>query len=211
MERDNRTRSGAKDPWGRAATAACTFPREFSSIAGQGSANGWATLIPDTFCPSTRAMCGRRFSRLRRQTHARVRRGRNDGHAAASTDGHVAHEADRLASPRARRAAVARDVRSAGIASPVPHAIAAAASMTRACIATQASRPWVGCNRHDCDIGPAPAPSPSSIRASARSEPPVRSLQAARSSRRMLAGVVSQCAPGWVPRIDEIVTDTVSP
>ena len=47
-------------------------------------------------------------------------RGRNDGHAAASTDGQVAHDADRLASTRARRAAVARDVRSAGIASPVP-------------------------------------------------------------------------------------------
>ena len=40
--------------------------------------------------------------------------------AAASTDGHVSQAADRLASTRARRAAAARDVRSAGTASPVP-------------------------------------------------------------------------------------------
>ena len=42
------------------------------------------------------------------------------GHAAASTDGHLSHDADRLASPRVRRAAAARDIRSAGTASPVP-------------------------------------------------------------------------------------------
>src|SRR5262249_19952130 len=41
-------------------------------------------------------------------------------HAAASTDGHLSHAADRLASARVRRAAVARDIRSAGAASPVP-------------------------------------------------------------------------------------------
>ena len=41
-------------------------------------------------------------------------------HAAALTDGHVSQDADRLASTRARRAAAARDVRSAGTASPVP-------------------------------------------------------------------------------------------
>ena len=48
------------------------------------------------------------------------RRSALHGHAAASTDGHVAHDADRLASTRVRRAAAARDLRSAGTASPVP-------------------------------------------------------------------------------------------
>src|SRR5687767_5645357 len=41
-------------------------------------------------------------------------------HAAASMDGHPPHAADRLASTRARRAAAARDIRSAGTASPMP-------------------------------------------------------------------------------------------
>src|SRR5207253_1910504 len=57
---------------------------------------------------------------------ARARRVRSErrsalhGHAAASTDGHFSYDADRLASTRVRRAAAARDVRSAGTASPVP-------------------------------------------------------------------------------------------
>ena len=42
------------------------------------------------------------------------------GHATASMKGHVSHDADRFASTRVRRAATARDVRSAGTASPVP-------------------------------------------------------------------------------------------
>ena len=42
------------------------------------------------------------------------------GHAAALSDGHVSQDADRLASTRAWRAAAARDLRSAGTASPVP-------------------------------------------------------------------------------------------
>jgi len=100
------------------------------------------------FCPSTRATCGPRFSRLRRQTHgpgagAVAFRGRNDGHAAASTDGHVAHDADRFALTRARRAAAARDVRSAGTASSVPKYISsgvcprnAECGSTRLCSAT---------------------------------------------------------------------------
>jgi hypothetical protein len=40
--------------------------------------------------------------------------------AAASIEGHVPQAAERLASTRARRAAAARDIRSAGTASPVP-------------------------------------------------------------------------------------------
>jgi hypothetical protein len=48
------------------------------------------------------------------------RRSALHGHAAASTDGHVSHDADRFASTRLRRAAAAREVRSAGTASPVP-------------------------------------------------------------------------------------------
>jgi hypothetical protein len=43
-----------------------------------------------------------------------------DGDAAASIDGQVSHDADRLASTHFRRAAAARDVKSAGTASPVP-------------------------------------------------------------------------------------------
>jgi hypothetical protein len=70
--------------------------------------------------------CGPRFSRPRLQTHGPVaspqseRRSALRGHAAASTDGHLSHDADRFASTRVRRAAAARDVRSAGTASPVP-------------------------------------------------------------------------------------------
>jgi hypothetical protein len=78
------------------------------------------------FCPSTRATCRPRFSRRRLQTHGLAWSPRSErpsalhGHAAASTDGHVSHDADRFASTRLRRAAAARDVRSAGTASPVP-------------------------------------------------------------------------------------------
>jgi hypothetical protein len=59
-----------------------------------------------------------------RRTSARdpwsERRSAARGHAAAVSDGHVSQDADRLASTRAWRAAAARDVRSAGTASPVP-------------------------------------------------------------------------------------------
>src|SRR5216684_7944305 len=49
MEGDNRTRSGAKDPWGRAATAACTAARRsvgrvglraHAAVAARGRAKG---------------------------------------------------------------------------------------------------------------------------------------------------------------------------
>ena len=56
------------------------------------------------------------------QTHgpaARSDRAVGD-HAAASIGGQIPHAADRFAVRRARRAAAARDVRSAGTASPVP-------------------------------------------------------------------------------------------
>ena len=98
-------------------------------LAIQGSnADRWtATLIPDTvLLPllADRARSG--FPRGRLEVHVCAGpRGRNGGHqaghaAAALTDGHVSHNADRLASTRARRAATARDIRSAGTASPVP-------------------------------------------------------------------------------------------
>jgi len=45
------------------------------------------------------------------------------GHAAALRDGHVSQDTDRLASTRARREAAARDISSAGPASPVPRYI----------------------------------------------------------------------------------------
>jgi hypothetical protein len=104
----------------------CTFSREFSSFRQHRIANGRATLIPDTVPPSSLVRRGPRFSRLRLQTHGPVgsswSEGRSAlvGHAAASTDGHLSHDAVRLASTCVRRAAAARDIRSAGTASPVP-------------------------------------------------------------------------------------------
>ena len=83
-------------------------------------------LIPDTVLPVYSGDCAIRFSRAiaSRLTAARVpvvgRRSAVGDHAAASIEGHVPQAADRLASTRARRAAAARDVRSAGTASPVP-------------------------------------------------------------------------------------------
>jgi hypothetical protein len=104
----------------------CTFPREFSSFRRNGAAKGRVTLISDTFLPSTRATCGPLVLPAS-PLDARARgvpvvgmASALHGHAAASTDGHLSHDADRLASTRVRRAAVARDVRSAGTASPVP-------------------------------------------------------------------------------------------
>jgi hypothetical protein len=85
-----------------------------------------ATLIPNTVLPIYSCDVRSRFSRHRLQTHGPVgspwseRRSALHGHAAASTDGHLPHDADRFASTRVRRAAAARDVRSAGTASPVP-------------------------------------------------------------------------------------------
>jgi hypothetical protein len=95
-------------------------------IQGRGPANGQRLRSQTKACPSTRATCGPRFSRHRLQTRGPVAspwselRSALHGHAAASTDGHVSHDADRFASTRLRRAAAARDVRSAGTASPVP-------------------------------------------------------------------------------------------
>ena len=87
---------------------------------------GRATLIPDTALPDYSGDRAIRFSRAvaSRRTGPRVpmvgRRSAVGDQAAASIDGHVPQAADRLASTRARRAAAARDVRSAGTASPVP-------------------------------------------------------------------------------------------
>ena len=85
-----------------------------------------ATLSPDTVLPVYPDDRGIRGSRAvaSRRTSPPVRVGGRRsvvGHqAAASIDGHVPQAADRFASTRARRAAAARDVRSAGTASPVP-------------------------------------------------------------------------------------------
>ena len=67
-------------------------------------------------------ICGRpQHQRPQRErTFQQAQRSALAGHAAASTDGHLSHDADRLASPRVRHAAAARDIRSAGTASPVP-------------------------------------------------------------------------------------------
>ena len=89
-----------------------------------------ATLIRDAVLPNYSCDDGPRSSQLRFQTHGPVgfvcwseQQSALHGHAAASTDGHVSHDADRLASMRVRRAAAARNVRSAGTASPVPRYI----------------------------------------------------------------------------------------
>lgn len=103
----------------------CTFPREFPSIRRQGSAVGHNS---DPRQGSVHLLVRRasRFSRHRLQTHGPVGspssepRSALHGHATASMKGHVSHDADRFASTRVRRAATARDVRSAGTASPVP-------------------------------------------------------------------------------------------
>src|SRR5437016_9033347 len=82
-------------------------------------------LIPDTVLPIY--WCEVRSSLLRACPPDALARGvvveRRTalyGHAAASTDGHLSHAAARFAATRVRRAAAARDVRSAGTASPVP-------------------------------------------------------------------------------------------
>jgi hypothetical protein len=93
--------------------------------AGKGG-HGRATRIPDTVLAvywDDRAI---RFSRAVSSRRAgprvlvvRTRLARAD-QAAASIEGHVPQAADRFASTRTRRAATARDIRSAGTASPVP-------------------------------------------------------------------------------------------
>jgi len=101
-----------------------TFAREFSSFRRGKDGYGSATLIPDTVVPVYSCDRAVRFSGAFASGCARVpvigRRSALGGHAAASTDGHVWQAADRLASTRAWRAAAARDVKSAGTASPVP-------------------------------------------------------------------------------------------
>jgi hypothetical protein len=78
-----------------------------------------ATLVPDAVL--VRCSCDVRSAILLLFRHTgSMPSTSNNGHAAASIDEHVAHEADRLASTRARRAAAVRDLRSAGIVSPVP-------------------------------------------------------------------------------------------
>ncbi len=102
-----------------------SFAREFSPFTARDG--DWAaTLIPDTVLPSIRPTAAVRSVRPS-PPEARARRApwskgpsATGGHAAASSDGHVSHDADRFASPRARRAAVARDLRSAAPAAPVP-------------------------------------------------------------------------------------------
>jgi hypothetical protein len=96
-----------------------------SRHSGQGLLTG-SDLIPDTVLPIY--SCEVRSSVLPASRYRRIgpwgpwseRRSALHGHAAASTDEHVWHDAARLVSTRVRRAAAARDVRSAGTASPVP-------------------------------------------------------------------------------------------
>src|SRR5215510_13521358 len=92
-------------------------------------AQGWidktASLIAETLLPPLERCRAARFFRspqapLSARAARRRKVGQQIGHAAALNDGHVRQHADRLASTRARRAAAARDVRSAGTASPVP-------------------------------------------------------------------------------------------
>src|SRR5712692_2498133 len=101
------------------------FPARVLVIQAARGCSRAATLIPDTVLLIY--SCGARFPVLpasppdaRARAPWSERRSALHGHAAASTDGHVSHDADRFASPRVRRAAAARDLRSAGTASPVP-------------------------------------------------------------------------------------------
>jgi hypothetical protein len=100
------------------------FPARVLVISGGKRQLTRSDLIRDTVLPCTRPTCGPQFFGSRLQTHGSVggKTGRSalGGQAAASTDGQVLQAADRLASTRARRAVAARDVRSAGTASPVP-------------------------------------------------------------------------------------------
>ena len=83
------------------------------------------TLIPDKvlsiyLCdvrPASRGIASRRMGLWGPR---RRNRGQHSMVATASMKGHVSHDADRFASTRVWRAATARDVRSAGTASPVP-------------------------------------------------------------------------------------------
>jgi hypothetical protein len=93
------------------------FSREFSSFKRQGAPMGQRVYSSDRAIRFSRAVASRGTG-LRVPV---VERGSDVGdHAAASIDGHVPQATDRLASTRARRAAAAREVRSAGTASPVP-------------------------------------------------------------------------------------------
>ena len=105
-----------------------------------------APLIPDKVLPVYWCNRSARFSRRSPPdaggpwSDGQSARG---SQAAASSDGHVSQAADRLASTRDRRAAVARAVRSAGTASPVPKYISsgvwlrnAECGSTRLCSAT---------------------------------------------------------------------------
>ena len=97
--------------------------RASSRHSGGKGQYGRAMLIPDTVLPVYSGDRAIRFSRAvsSRRTGARVpMRSALGDQAAASIEGHVPQAADRLASTRARRAAAARDLRSAGTASPVP-------------------------------------------------------------------------------------------
>ena len=101
----------------------CTFAREFSPVRQQGPTDGSATLNPETVsaCLLVPAQSDRPGSRLRTNAvGSRGSRSAGSGHAAASLDGHVSQNADRLSSRRDRRATIARDIRSAGTASPIP-------------------------------------------------------------------------------------------
>ena len=119
-----------KSTCGKSDRAICTDILHFRArvlvIQAARGGYGRATLIPDTVLPVSlvRPRGPVLPAVASRRTGPRVpwseRRSALRGHAAASTDGHVSHDADRLASTRARRAAAARDVRSAGTASPVP-------------------------------------------------------------------------------------------
>ena len=102
------------------------FPARVLVVQAARGCQRATTVIPDTVLRIYSCDVRLRFSRLRLQTHGPAgapwseRRSALHGHAAALTDGHVAHDADRFASTRVRRAAAARDLRSAGTASPVP-------------------------------------------------------------------------------------------
>ncbi len=102
------------------------FPARVLVIQGGKGYSRVATLIPETVLSI--ASCDVRFpvrSASPLSTHGPARspcserRSGLHGYAAA-IDAQVWHDADRLASTRVRRAAAARDVKSAGTASPVP-------------------------------------------------------------------------------------------